>query len=367
MTRTVRLVERRTAVRPLPRADAAAVAADWSHAVELAPTADRGRYRLTARGWAGTFRTPGRVWEVAPKLGWEAAGRLLGEPAVGDGTGWGGDGLRAALARRLATLMTERAAAGLVRGYAEGRERSPTVRGRIDFPAEARRGPAAVGFAQVIDEFTAALPWNGWPVHVAGRLLDGPLPIDARSALSAAVEAFGVPPSSDPGPPSADPRLAPYRPLLGWCRLVEEALAGGAVLVNLDRLFEQHVARLAGPAAVSQRPLPLRGTGPLPAVELRPDLTVCNAAGKPAAVWDAKWKPLTAAGPHPTDLHQVLGYAAALGVRSAGLVYPGRRFAAGRYRTPGGVTVTVATCRLTGTPVAVRAAEAKLRRLLVRP
>jgi hypothetical protein len=343
------------------------VAADWSHAVELTPTADRGRYRLTARGWAGTFRTPGRVWEITPKLGWEAAGRLLGEPAAGGGAGWGGDGLRAALARRLAALMADRAAAGLVRGYAEVRERSPVVRGRIDFPAEARRGSAAVGFAQMVDEFTAALPWNGWPVHVAGRLLDGSLPTDARSTLSAAVEAFGVPPAANLGPVSADPRLAAYYPLHGWCRLVEEALAGGSVLVNLDRLFELHVARIAGPTVVGQRPLPLRGAGPLPAVELRPDLTACSPNGEPLTVWDAKWKPLTVAGPHPADLHQVLGYAAAMGVRAAGLVYPGRRFAAGRYHTPSGVTVTVATCRLTGTPAAVRAAEAKLRHLLVRP
>lgn len=378
MTPTVRLVERRTVVRPLPRADAAAVVADWSHVVELTPTADRGSYRLTARGWAGGFRTSGRLWEVAPKLGWGVAERLIGMPVVGPAADVGDEfaaGLRSALARRLASLMAERAAAGLVRGYAESRERSPVLRGRIDFPAEARRRPTApLGFEQVADDYTADQPWNGWPVRVAGHLLDGPLPNDVRSALASSVRAFGdIRPrsSTDPDAFSDDPRLSAYRPLLGWCRVVEDALAGGAVLVNLEHLFEEYVSRLTdrpGPlTAVAQRPLPLRGTAGLPAVELRPDLTVFDATGEPVAVWDAKWKPLTAAGPHPDDLHQVLGYAAALGVRSAGLVYPGRRFSVGRYHTPGGVTVTVASCRLTGDPAVVRRADAKLRRLLVRP
>ena len=366
--RRIRLVERRTVVRRLPRADAAALATDWPHVVEVVPTVGRSRYRLTARGWVGTFATPVRLWEVVPKLGWEVAARLLGAGRLGDADL--GRELRSALAGRLAELMAERSAAGLVRGYAERSDHSETVRGRIDFAATFQR-PAS-GFTQTVDEFTVDQPWNGWPLAVAGRLLRGPLDPTTRTALQTAADGFtGVRPQLIPPAESADPRLAGYRPLHDWCRQVEAALDNG-LLVNLERLFETYLERLlaaslAGRSVVPQRPLILRGPAGRPAVELRPDLLVVDGSGRPAAVWDVKWKPLRPTGPHPDDLHQALGYAAALGVRSAGLIYPGRRFTRVRYDTPAGATVTVATCRLTGDADRVARAADRLRRLVLRP
>ena len=366
MTAVVRLVERRTVVRRLPRADAAVLAADWSHVVAVVPTAVPGRYRLTARGWVGTFATPGRSWEVVPKLGWEVATRLLGAGRLGDaGTDLGHD-LRSALAARLADLLAERRAAGLVRGYAERPEHSATVRGRIDIPASLRR--PEVGFAQVVDEFTADQPWNGWPLAVAGRLLAGPLDAGVRGRLRSVADGYsGVRPHPVPPAVTGDPRLATYGPLLDWCGQVERALAGGGLLLNLERLFESYLARLLGPAAVRHRPLLVRGPAGRPGVELKPDLLVLDGHGRPTAVWDVKWKPLSVAGPDPDDLHQALGYAAGLGLKTAGLVYPGRRFTRARYTTPGGVTVTVATCRLNGDADRLDRATARLRRLILRP
>ncbi len=366
--RRIRLVERRTEVRRLPRADAAALSTDWPHVVEVLPTADRGRYRLTARGWVGTFATPNCVWEVTPKLGWEAAARLLAVGRIGDADL--GRELRSALAGQLADLLAERSAAGLARGYAERPEHAAFVRGRIDFAATFQR--SAVGFTQAVDEFTADQPWNGWPLAVAGRLLAGPLDPTTRTALQAAADGFtGVRPHPTPPAAFSDPRLAGYRPLLAWCRQIEVALDHG-LLLNLERLFESHLEHLlatplAGRSVVPQHPLLLRGPAGRPTVEMRPDLLVLDAHSRPAAVWDVKWKPLLAAGPHPDDLHQALGYAAALGVRAAGLIYPGRRFTRIRYDTPAGVTVTVATCRLTGCAERVARAADQLRRLVLRP
>ena len=60
--RTITLTERRSAVRRLPRADADDLARHFRHVVDVTPTFDRGVYRLTARGYVGTFRTANVRW-----------------------------------------------------------------------------------------------------------------------------------------------------------------------------------------------------------------------------------------------------------------------------------------------------------------
>ena len=100
---------------------------------------------------------------------------------------------------------------------------------------------------------------------------------------------------------------------------------------------------------------------------LRPDLLARDPQGRPASVWDVKWKSLTAAGPDAADVHQVLGYAAALGLRAAGLVYPGRRFAVGTYTASGSpVALRIVRLRLVGPPERCERAVAKLARLVAR-
>jgi hypothetical protein len=148
------------------------------------------------------------------------------------------------------------------------------------------------------------------------------------------------------------------------------AATGSAFLVNLEHLFQYHVGeRLARPGVLRpgwgvtpQAELHLLADG-APAVTLRPDLLVRDAVGRPRSVWDVKWKS-PAHGPLPADVHQVLGYAAALGVPDAGLIYPGRRFAATAYRTPGGVRLRVVRLRLTGPLERRERAVARLARLL---
>lgn len=369
MTRRMRLVERRAVVRRLPQADVAALADDWSHVIEVVPTHRRGWYRLTARGWVGTFTTPSRTWELAPKLGWPAAERLLDDGRqIGSSSDLAID-LRSAMATRLSKFMVARLSAGLVRGYIDRTEQSALVRGRIDFAALVRL-PFG-GLTQVVDVLSADQPWNGWPVTVAGRLLAGPLTTIARESLQVAVDGYGQF-NAYPEPAAkllTDARLIGYRPLLDWCRLVEATLAGSGFLMNLERLFEAYISRLlAEPVGertvVPQRMVQVSGPAGIPGVELRPDMTVLDPDGRPSAVCDIKWKPLPRTGPRPDDLHQVLGYAAVLGVRTAVLLYPGRRFATRRYTTPSGVTMTVATCRLLGSSAQIMRAEKSVRRLV---
>jgi hypothetical protein len=359
--RQIRLGERRAVTRRLPRADVDCLLRDWSHVVGARPTPDRGVYRLTAGGWVGHFRTPSILWEVMPRLGWAAVERLLGSGEAADGVA--GVGLRSGLASRLAELMHERATAGLIAGYAERAVVSDMIRGRPDIPADLRRQAAGgPGLAQVVDELTADRAWNGWPLAVAHLLLSGDLTAAARQRLIMATGSFaGVSPSEPPTDDSPDPRLITYRPLHDWCRLTTDALTGRSPLLNLSHLFEWHLARLLGPLADAQRPIRFAGDAP-PA--LRPDFTVVRH-GRPVAVWDAKWKPF--GDPTPDDLHQVMAYAAALGAAAAGLLYPGRRLRVRRFTAPSGLRVTLASCRLTGTPAQLRRSDQRLRRLMAAP
>lgn len=367
MTRAVVLVERRPVERRVPRRDAAELAARFGHVVAVEPAPGRGRYRLTPRGYAGWFETATVRWVVRPKLAWANLARLLGTPSVSPATAFP-DRFAALVADRLAALMRERAAAGLHREYREHREESATVRGRIDFAELARRsGPPGAAFPLVVSDLSADSPWNRVPVAAARRVLAVPgLAAESRANLAAAAETFaaGVGDGADSRELAGltfTPATEPYRPLIGWCRV---ALGDGGLLVNLEHAFEEYVARVLGTPgnpAIDRHP-DLRLTCDAgPAVRLVPDFVV-RRGDNPVAVWDAKWKRLTAAGPDPADVQQVLGYAAVLGVRDAGLVYPGRQSGVVTFSGGAGVRLRVVKLRVSGPDAACERAAARLRR-----
>lgn len=363
------LTERRPVVRALPRAAAAALADRFPHVVEVVPTFDRRRYKLTARGYVGFMTVEGLTLELRPKWPWDRVRSLFSPlPTVGEGLGARGT-IVDLFAHRLAALMLARAAAGLLHDYAEMETTDSHVRGRIDLPKQARSGWRQPGlFDQVVDEFTPDVAWNRVPKAAAGRLLGGPgLTADTREALSRAVAAFaGV----GDGPVSAaeraglrfDARTEPYRDLLGWCDLLD----ADQVLVSLERAFEGYVTRLfteavgAGNVRVQHGVELCGGTNhPRFPVTLTPDLTAVRG-GTPVSVWDAKWK---RPEPAAADLHQVAAYAALLGVRHCGLVYPGRRFRLDTVRAAASpLAVHLLRLPLTDDPVRARKTVGRLRR-----
>jgi 5-methylcytosine-specific restriction enzyme subunit McrC len=389
--RTVVLTERRSAVRRLARADVDDLARHFRHVVDVTPTFDRGVYRLTARGYVGSFRTATARWEVRPKLPWESLRWLAG---VRSGPGgppadYAGSvgGLADLLAGRLAELIRERSEAGLLRDYAERRALEPAVRGRIDLPRQLRGTQTPSLFHLVADEFTPDVVWNRLPKAAARRLLDHlGLGTKSRARLADAVGALEgvsdvVPSAEELDRLRFDRRSEPYRPLVSFSRLIlgqsapPGEAADAAFLINLEHLFQSHVSELlarpgaprAGWSVESQPDVILSSAGALAPIVLRPDLLARDPQGRPASVWDVKWKSLTAAGPDAADAHQVLGYAAALGLRAAGLVYPGRRFAVGTYTSAdSSITLRVVRLRLVAPPERCDRAAARLARLVAR-
>jgi 5-methylcytosine-specific restriction enzyme subunit McrC len=360
------LTERRTVVRSLPRAVAAELAERFPHAVEVAPTFDRRRYKLTARGYVGWIRVQGHTITFRPKRPWAEVRCLF--PA-NPGSHAGGDAatrrltpavhehLLDLLASRLASLMLARASAGLIRGYVEESFADTHLRGRIDLPRQLRkpfRQPTL--FDQIADEWTPDIPLNRVPKATAVRLLAEPgLSDGVRDALSRAVIAFaGVSDSpvsaSERAVVTFDARTEPYRELICWCDLIGTE----NVLVSLEQAFEGYVSRAfveaLGERVRIQKGVNLgsqRGEDERGSIGLTPDLTVFNGTS-PASVWDAKWKK---PDPSPADVHQALAYAVVLGVPTCGLVYPGRRWKLETLTAPSGVALHLLRLPLTDDPV----------------
>ena len=373
--RTLRLTEYRPREVRLRRADVDALLAHPRRPIEVVPTRQSRRYRLTAKGFAGVLHTPNLRIVLRTKvpaanlyllLDPDAPPDAIADPsAVAPGT----EALDF-LARRLADEMRVRTAAGLRRGYVERTDQQPFLQGRLDVAAQARETPAARNrFHTRREEFTPDLPVHRLTRATAEAVLGSPfIGMHTRAALRAAVAGYAEVPCTLVDPATFDSFAAERTPatdraLLDLCRMLVAGLrptdgAGEVVapafLLDLDRVFEQYVERglraeLPPWSLAVQSEFAYHGPVPAgqPALTGRPDFVV-RRAGRVSCVLDAKWKALD--GPPPAaDVHQSLAYAAGLGCPDVRLVYPGRRYRAWQYElTEGSTLLTVHTVRVKG-------------------
>ncbi len=372
--RVVELTERRPQLVRVPRADAVELRRRYGFAFDVVPGWVRGTIRVTPRGVVGTVMTAGVRWVVRPKLPAEALYRLIDPDYTPGGTTAGQawvDNLGDLLAGRLSKLLADRTVGGVRADYIERRRNDAAVRGRIDFPRLARSSHPFAPVPVVTDEFTADVPWNQIPKAAAMHLLShGGLTATVRARLAVAMEPFAsvsgrVPPPAEWDALIALPRTTPYRDILAWSQVILTSLAvctGSNYLCNMERLFENYITTNLGLitqpkryAVVSGRMIVVPGIYGS-SVVLRPDLVALDGDGVPRAVFDAKWKVLSSSGPNPADVHQALAYALTFGVRTTGLIYPGRRFARTAYQLPRGAgRFWVVQLRLTGDPSRIAA------------
>ena len=363
MTRHVTLTERLRKVVRLSRACAVALRRDFANVVALSLDARPGCYELATGGYVGTFVAAGTHFTIRPKYPLTYLDTAAGK----DFAHGHGDDLAATLARRFVREFRGLLAAGLLRGYAEQAGDSPTVRGRIDF-AQMMHKPSRL-FPIVADEFTLDHVLNQVPQTAAVALLGCELPAEVRQSVTQVMHALAAVTAIAPAAIRwddfhFDARTAHYRPVFETARAVLTGLHSGEAattrLFNLAAIFETELtARLAGDRIEPQARIVLDGGGP--ARTLRPDFVVRGPDCGAVAVWDAKWKTLARGGPADDDLHQVLAYAAALGVRRCGLIYPGRRASDSELTTPSGVRVGVATVPVTGNSARFDAAVGALK------
>jgi 5-methylcytosine-specific restriction enzyme subunit McrC len=393
--RLIRLTERRPRVVRLRRADADFLLASHRDHIEVVPTGTRGRYRLTALGFAGVLAAPSCRLALRPKL--PAANLLhLLDPltppsAAEDRTApVDGDRLLDLLAGRLATLLAECVAVGLHRAYAERANAGTYLRGRLDAAAQARdASPRRDRLHCRYDDFTADTPYNQLPRAVVERLLARPdLDARVRSALRGVLAGFAsvsaVPLTPELCAAAApDPRAAAgYGPVLDLCRLLADGLAPGeesgpaagpSFLIDLERVWEGYVttgvvAAFAGRPRVRVAVQPFLRASPSqpgrPDLHLRPDVVI-ERDGAPRLVLDAKWKRLGRTALPTDDVYQVLAYAAALAAPRAVLVYPGGRDRRWTYPlAEPGPALEVWTLRVTGSREACARSRRRLRKVM---
>jgi|CXWL01.1.fsa_nt_gi 5-methylcytosine-specific restriction enzyme subunit McrC len=245
------------------------------------------------------------------------------------------------LARILALRVLDRLRRGLARSYQPAADRLPYLRGRLDVPAHLR-APASLSLPCRFEEQTTDIDDNrilAWTLRVIA--LSGLVTERSQTVVGQAFR--GLSGQADPRPFRAADCVGrayhrlneDYRTLHALCRFFLET-SGPAhrrgqhwmipFAVNTESLFEQFVAawlrgRLpAGFHLASQHSLWIPGD---PAVDLNPDLVLCDEADRPVAVLDTKYK----AGDKVSraDLYQIHAYAAQLGCSNAFLVYPEAR------------------------------------------
>lgn len=364
LTRTHWLTERTTTECRLSGADVEFLLAGHRSHLDLLPTSRRGSFRLTPSGIAGTIRAPHCRLVIRPKIPMENLGWLLDPGAPASETedqvsAAPGSELLDLLARRLARLLDEQAAAGLHRAYIERAEVGRFLQGRLDVAAHLRAADGRKDRLHCITEdFTADVPCNQVPKSSAEELLRSTLlGSSARAALRRALTAFAdiqsvaldavafaaaVPDSRQAG--TADQ----YRRLRDLCQLLAEGLSateldGGlstaAFLIDMERIFERYLTIAVQRTFADQQRYRVQvqpcysihpAASDQPAFQLRPDVVV-ERDDIPWLVIDAKWKELSGSALNSEDVHQVLAYGATLGTRRVALVYPGARFRCWHY------------------------------------
>ena len=379
MTPTVTLTERRPSAGRLPRAEVDFLLANARHLIDLVPTFERGKYRLTPRGFVGFLTGPTTRYVIRPKIPWPNLCLLLSlsPEAAGERRAPETD-LLAVLATEFVDRLEEMARPGLVAGYSEVESVSSFLRGKLR-AADQMRDAAARAFPDrfYINEpvFDLNTPWNQIPKATATALLcRTELPLALRQRVQVAVAPLAS--VSDRPVTEAlfttartEPRAAQYAPLLNVCQLILNGLASadplgnknGAFLLDLGSAFEQYltdalIRTFAPHRAWGVEAQPGFTLGP---TTLQPDI-VLRKHGAARAVLDAKWKTATL---DASDLHQVLAYATITGARRVGLVYPGRTDARTHFTTPDGrVRVSRYRVRVVGEAADLASSIAKLAR-----
>lgn len=376
---TLRLTERRSRDVRLPRHLVARLADDFRHVLDVIPSLERGRYRLTPRGRVGSLSLGEWRIEIRPKVPLRTLFDLLDldedEPEFSDPDLHSPTGLTDFFAARLARLMSRATSQGLPQRYLEHDGASRHLRGRLDLAAQARHSTRpSVPFQCRFDELTVDHPENQFPKACAVGLLQvGGLSAEVGARLRAALPDFEQVSTLPPDHPSFSLLRADaerdHPELIRLCGWISSALSGTApgFMLDLEQLFEQYLTRglrtelaIESSLRVMAQPTTRLGLGSDHAITFRPD-AVIESDNAAVAVLDAKWKSFTGT-PEPDDLHQMMAYQSVLGVHEGWLVYPGRRTTQVRAELPNGSRLVIQTLGVTQGRSACRAAIRQLAR-----
>lgn len=316
--------------------------------VEPVRTDDPQWWELRPGGRVGAVRVGSVEVQVAPKVPIERIVFMLGYRVRG--ISWqetpvpvdAADDVVHVLAEVFTRAVAEVVRPGLLQGYRVMEESLPVVRGRIRIDEQLKRRPGVwLPIEVTYEDFTVDTAENRVLRAALERLQRNPLvPAAARRRMSGLLLPFAEVTRLVPGQPLPEWRITRlnrrYELALELARLVLAASSfehrvgttpvDGFVL-DLPRIFEDFVTcalrdalqgMVPGSRVEGQHGTVLDEAG---AVDLRPDIVWLDAADRPLAVADAKYKAEKPSGFPNADVYQALAYAVALRLPDVHLVY----------------------------------------------
>lgn len=313
------------------------------------------QWRLLPRGRVGAVRIGDFQVEVTPKEKVALAHLLflLGyakDPGFRpeDVAGQTDDDLWPAMAYSLTQAISRALSRGVVQGYRTTDDALRTIRGRIRFGDQVTARPGMfVPIEVTYDEFTPDTAENRVLRAAVRRMLAVPrLGNDVRRRLlhlDARFEGVHVLRAGSPIPHWTPSRLNErYQPALRISEIVlrhgaakpgRDGLQVASFVVVMWKVFEDFVSTALKEALASvpgrtdaQLPAFLAGSGDWRSgtIPMSIDVAHTDAEGRPAVVFDAKYKVASVTGQYANaDHYQMLAYCTALGVPTAWLIYAG--------------------------------------------
>ena len=274
--------------------------------------------------------------------------------------------------REFCLLLDEQLAMGMPRDYREKEENLGVVKGKLMINQQLRHNLCHRErlYCQY-DELTADIPLN----RIVKFTLEILLPCAGTGASRQALAELSMKHDeirscqitlSDLDKVVLSRATDRYSSILSWCRLFISALSPDvtagknallSILFNMNELFEAWLAAelkpLAHPRGLSVREqsprkyLAIRTDIERPVFQTRPDISLIDKRGRPTALFDAKWKLLSAEeaklGVSQSDLYQLISYANLYNLTQVSLVYPRQSGLREIYRLeiPGARKITV--------------------------
>ena len=312
-------------------------------AIELSPTRDAGRFRISALGKVGTIATSRYEIRIRPKIPIANVLVML-EPAIpliefrSDFVGFGAaDDVAPAVAGYFTRLATHTLNRGVLRDYVRTEDALAALRGRVRLAHQLRRH-LPIPIDCEFDEYSVDIPLNRLLKAATRRLMRVPGIGDLnRDALGRLIDRLGDVRDSAPSTQEFLRRgfnrlNAYYEPAVRLASMILEertldhapgGTTASAFLIDMSRVFEvflelrvrQALRGLLGVQAQLSDHLDVERR-----IDVRPDL-VFEDRGRAVYVADAKYKASPGPNGVQSDVYQLRAYTTAFGVDEGALIY----------------------------------------------
>ncbi|WP_028709012.1 McrC family protein [Propionicicella superfundia] len=300
-------------------------------------------YLIRASSYVGSISVPGIVLHIVPKvpvanvlylMAWSTERIAFSQSEIGQATG----SLTAAVATWYARMLERSLVLGVDRAYVEETDRVIALRGRIDWPAQAKAVSLPTPIACRYDDWSIDTRPNRIAAAAALALLRNPaVPPQSAFTLRRLLKLLAgvgpLRPDDLSGHTDVLTRLNEhYRSTVQLARIILRAggpsqgagrTAVSSFMINMNDVFEDFVFaslkhQLRGTWGIDKHKVPLDVAHRVPT---EPDLLFADQSGTNVLVADSKYKLISAGRGRNADYYQLLAYCTSLGLPRGVLIY----------------------------------------------